>query len=118
MPTAEEVASYLKREHFGAARRTTNAALSAKFGLTDRGSSGRHGIRNSGQLTKLLNEARNAGHPICAHGRGVFYAQFREELQKTIDWHEKTATKLLAAASACKVALPALPLSSARATGE
>jgi hypothetical protein len=109
MVSSEELADYLKRHHLGAGNATTNGALSQQFGFTDRGASGRHGIRNSARLTTLINAARVAHHPICSDRRGIFYAEFRDEVRATIDFNRKSAAKLLRVADLCERAAAGLP---------
>lgn len=109
MPTSAEVARYLRRHHWGHENAVSNAGLSETLGLTDRGSSGRHGLRNSHRLTALLNEARGAGHPICADNRGIYYARYREEAEATIAHQRHCAQKYIAAAELLSRAAATLP---------
>lgn len=75
------IASFLKQECLGYDNRTTNAMLSLWFDMPDRGKAGRQGILNSRRLTKLLNHARELGHPIIADSSGIYYAEFQEDVR-------------------------------------
>lgn len=82
----------LETEHLGAENATTNAALARRMGLTDRGSSGRHGLLNSTILTRTIQAAREQGHPIAADDRGVFYPRTPAEFEATVEMLESRSS--------------------------
>lgn len=106
---ADRVAAFLKAHHLGADRATTNHAIAVTFNFGDIGLAGRTGMENSRYVTQVLLVAREAGHPIVADNKGIYYAQYVEETQSGVRHMRACAEKYERHALALEVAACMLP---------
>lgn len=70
-----EFANYVRTHHYGPDSAVPASKLAYVFGMQDLGTNGRRDRLGSHALTKLMNRARRAGHPICYNSKGIFYAR-------------------------------------------
>lgn len=75
----------------------TGKDIAARIGLKPR-SSGKEGA----DMRSIIHALRVKGYPVCAHGKGYFYAQNGDELKAFIDSLEGRAREVQEAADGLK----------------
>ncbi len=69
-----DAARVFRTYYYGPRNATPNGVISRRFGFTDQGTNGRHGIKSSRSVTKLVDRLQRAGYPIARNQDGYFWA--------------------------------------------